>query len=526
MDRVANKIWKTTELSWAECTDSYTFYLPLSSLLLGFVCARSIYIFVIFLRIPQRTQINSIFVSISIRMLKTFFDLFFVSFVRLLILCSDDCVHLSFDFTIFWICFRPLPSQWFNSFFCVFWISHRNRYKCHSCEQPDCRESPEGTRACEDAILCWKSRTRNADGLETVSRGCIVEHDKLPFFCNYQRNSRSARAASGQFNIECCHGDYCNNGTFPELPPVTGDDNDATRLDHGHNKFLLSIAILGPVLIVVIFLAIIVPMRRSHQKRLLSMRNKQDTEAYYAGDELLRVTSAGDSTLKVSIIDGTGSMDWLTFQIIFLQDFMQQSMTSGSGSGLPLLIQRTLTKQVALSHEIGRGRYGKVYLGNWHGDKIAVKIFYSRDEESWKRETEVYSTTLLRHENILRYIGSDMTSHNSSTQLWVLTDFYPLGSLYDQLQRKAPTRNEMLTICQSIINGLVHLHSEFMGTESKTAIAHRDLKSKNILIRENNVCVIADFGLAAMHTRDKLDLGTNPRVGTKRYMSPEILDQR
>lgn len=146
---------------------------------------------------------------------------------------------------------------------------------------------------------CWKSRTRNAEGLETVSRGCIVEHDKLPFFCSYARNSRSVRHAAGQFNIECCHGDYCNNGTFPELPPLVGDDHDATRLNHTQNKLLLSIAIVGPLLIVLLAIAIILPMRRTHHKRLLSLRTKQDPESYYAGDELLRATSAGDSTLRV-----------------------------------------------------------------------------------------------------------------------------------------------------------------------------------------------------------------------------------
>lgn len=32
---------------------------------------------------------------------------------------------------------------------------------------------------------------------------------------------------------------------------------------------------------------------------------------------------------------------------------------------------------------------------------MAVKIFSSRDEKSWFRETEIYNTVLLRHENIL-----------------------------------------------------------------------------------------------------------------------------
>lgn len=50
---------------------------------------------------------------------------------------------------------------------------------------------------------------------------------------------------------------------------------------------------------------------------------------------------------------------------------------------------------------LGKGRYGEVWRGQWQGENIAVKIFSSRDEKSWFRETELYNTVLLRHENIL-----------------------------------------------------------------------------------------------------------------------------
>lgn len=120
-----------------------------------------------------------------------------------------------------------------------------------------------------------------------------------------------------------------------------------------------------------------------------------------------------------------------------------------------------------------------------------------------------------------------MTSRNSCTQLWLLTHFYPNGSLYDHLNRTELTRNDMVVICLSIANGLVHLHTEIYGTEGKPAIAHRDLKSKNILVHMDGSCVIADFGLAVLHRQStgKIDLGTNPRVGTKRYMAPEVLNE-
>lgn len=75
------------------------------------------------------------------------------------------------------------------------------------------------------------------------------------------------------------------------------------------------------------------------------------------------------------------------------------------------------------------------------------------------------STVLLRHENILGYIGSDMTSRNSCTQLWLLTHYYPHGSLFDHLNRNALSHNDMVLICLSIANGLVHLHTEIFGTE-------------------------------------------------------------
>ena len=85
----------------------------------------------------------------------------------------------------------------------------------------------------------------------------------------------------------------------------------------------------------------------------------------------------------------------------------------------------------------GKGRYGEVWKGNFKGETVAVKKFASRDEQSWARETEVYNTMMLRHENILGYLGSDMTSkNNTETVLWLVSYYHPLGSLYEFLQVK------------------------------------------------------------------------------------------
>lgn len=92
------------------------------------------------------------------------------------------------------------------------------------------------------------------------------------------------------------------------------------------------------------------------------------------------------------------------------------------------------------------------------------------------------------------FMASDMTSRNSSTQLWLITHYHENGSLYDYLQRVAVETSEGLAMAASIAFGLVHLHTEIFGTEGKPAIAHRDLKSKNILVTKDLRCCIADLG--------------------------------
>jgi len=76
-------------------------------------------------------------------------------------------------------------------------------------------------------------------------------------------------------------------------------------------------------------------------------------------------------------------------------------------SGLPLLVQRTIARQIQLIEILGKGRYGEVWMGKWKGEGVAVKIFSSRDERSWFREAEIYQTVMLRHENILGFIAAD-----------------------------------------------------------------------------------------------------------------------
>jgi len=209
-----------------------------------------------------------------------------------------------------------------------------------------------------------------------------------------------------------------------------------------------------------------------------------------------------------------------------LRDMIDMT-TSGSGSGLPLLVQRSIARQVQLLDIIGKGRFGEVWRGRWRGENVAVKIFSSREERSWFREAEIYQTVMLRHENILGFIAADNKDNGTWTQLWLVTDYHENGSLFDYLNRSTVDTTTMVRMALSIATGLSHLHMDILGTQGKPAIAHRDLKTKNILVKSNRTCAIGDLGLAVRYDAavDAVDIALNHRVGTKRYMAPEVLDE-
>jgi serine/threonine protein kinase len=120
----------------------------------------------------------------------------------------------------------------------------------------------------------------------------------------------------------------------------------------------------------------------------------------------------------------------------------------------------------------------------------------------------------------------DIRSMDSITQMIIVTDYHSNGSLYDHLQTHTLTEEETVRLVLSSVAGLCHLHLEVEGKPYKPGIAHRDLKSKNILVKSNGETCIADFGLAVCSTSGEkgVDVIPNIKAGTRRYMAPEVLD--
>ncbi|XP_005411975.1 PREDICTED: serine/threonine-protein kinase receptor R3 [Chinchilla lanigera] len=350
-----------------------------------------------------------------------------------------------------------------------------------TCQNPHCK----GT-TCQ-GLWCTAVLFLDEEGHRQQFQGCGSQNEEL------------CRGRATEFAHHfCCYQSFCNNNVSLSL--------ETTQTPPEQPKVDCQLPlILGPVLALLVLVAL-------GALGLWHVRRRQEKQRGLYSD-------LGESSLILKSPEQRDSM---------LGEFLDSNCTTGSGSGLPFLVQRTVARQVTLMECVGKGRYGEVWRGLWHGESVAVKIFSSRDEQSWFRETEIYNTVLLRHDNILGFIASDMTSRNSSTQLWLITHYHEHGSLYDFLQRQTLEPQLALKLAVSAACGLAHLHMEIFGTQGKPAIAHRDLKSRNVLVKSNLQCCIADLGLAVMHSQgsDYLDIGNNPRVGTKRYMAPEVLDEQ
>ncbi|XP_014675799.1 PREDICTED: activin receptor type-1-like, partial [Priapulus caudatus] len=288
--------------------------------------------------------------------------------------------------------------------------------------------------------------------------------------------------------IQCCHGgDFCNSHLLPTRPG--GCLTPGSDVRQAENTISLTVQIVAPlVAMVLVLIGFLYMMIRFHKNQLTR---------YSAA----RSVDRGDPAPPGG--------DYVTRQI--------SELSSGSGVGVALLVQRTIGRDIRLIRRIGQGRFCEVWRGECRWGDVAVKIYASRDEGAWSREEGVYEAALLQHDNVVRYMGSDLVSVDGCTQYWLLLQYHGLGSLYDFLMVNIVDAAALLRFMCSAASGLTHLHTRLHGIHGKLAVAHRDLKSRNILVKDNGQCCIADFGLSILQRANgSLDIDDNVKVGTKR----------
>ena len=172
---------------------------------------------------------------------------------------------------------------------------------------------------------------------------------------------------------------------------------------------------------------------------------------------------------------------------------------------------------VTLETAIAQGGFATVWRARMRDQIIAVKMFSNAGISSWQKELGIYSTLHMGHSSVLKMISMEKKQGLLINQFWLATEFCDNGSLRQYLRNKILSWSDVLKMASGITSGVAFLHSDsshqprsqdrrekVMGTSlvshgsccCKVPVAHRDLKSSNVLVRQDGSCVISDFGLA------------------------------
>ncbi|XP_042003230.1 serine/threonine-protein kinase STY46-like [Salvia splendens] len=166
--------------------------------------------------------------------------------------------------------------------------------------------------------------------------------------------------------------------------------------------------------------------------------------------------------------------------------------------------------------KIASGSYGDLYKGTYCSQEVAIKILKTeRLNTELQKEfaQEVYIMRKVRHKNVVQFIGACTRPPN----LCIVTEYMSGGSVYDYLHKQKGTFKlpALLKVAIDVSKGMNYLH--------QNNIIHRDLKAANLLMDENEVVKVADFGVARVKSQSGV---MTAETGTYRWMAPEVIEHK
>ncbi len=187
--------------------------------------------------------------------------------------------------------------------------------------------------------------------------------------------------------------------------------------------------------------------------------------------------------------------------------------------------RRQATFKIIRGQLIGKGTYGRVYLGMnaTTGEFLAVKQvevnqkIAAQDKDRIKEmvaalDQEIDTMKDLEHPNIVQYLGCERKEMSISIYL----EYISGGSIGSCLRKHGKFEESVVrSLTRQTLEGLAYLHQE--------GILHRDLKADNILLDLDGSCKISDFGISKRSDDIYRNDASNSMQGSVFWMAPEVV---
>ncbi|KAG6424609.1 hypothetical protein SASPL_115027 [Salvia splendens] len=176
--------------------------------------------------------------------------------------------------------------------------------------------------------------------------------------------------------------------------------------------------------------------------------------------------------------------------------------------------------------KIASGSYGDLYKGTFCSQEVAIKIIKTERlnmelQKEFAQEVYIMRFVVVhlwihrkvRHKNVVQFIGAC----TRPPKLCIVTEYMSGGSVYDYLHKQRGTFKlpALLKVAIDVSKGMSYLH--------QNNIIHRDLKAANLLMDENEVVKVADFGVARVISQSGV---MTAETGTYRWMAPEVIEHK
>jgi len=172
-------------------------------------------------------------------------------------------------------------------------------------------------------------------------------------------------------------------------------------------------------------------------------------------------------------------------------------------------------KNYKVVHQIGKGGFGRVFLAKSEIDNDAQIAIKRMPHETLKQKRKNFQEIrflrfCLNHPNILKYVRASLVRE----EIWLVTEFLDGGTLTQAVSVYKFNETEIAYVGREVLSALNFLHTH--------QLAHRDLKSANIMLDMNGGVKLIDFGLCSDISQGEVV----HMVGSPFWMPPEMILRR